>query len=67
MKRSIAHAERNDTVRNAASRFRAANLRGFGSVLHGMDNEGSDQDLPAEIAPGATLLNLGGAQLELEQ
>ena len=32
-------------VREVASRFRVANPRVFGSVLHGTDQEGSDLDL----------------------
>lgn len=32
-------------VREAVGRFRTANLRVFGSALHGTDREGSDLDL----------------------
>ena len=59
-----------DTKRNAvkaiASRFRVANLRVFGSVLHGTDRDGSDIDLLVDALPGATLFDLGGLQEELE-
>jgi uncharacterized protein len=54
-------------IREAASRFRAANPRVFGSVLHGTDREGSDLDLLVDALPGATLFDLGGLQLELEE
>lgn len=55
-----------NAVREAASRFRAANPRIFGSVLHGTDREGSDLDLLVDALPGATLFDLGGLQDELE-
>jgi uncharacterized protein len=55
-----------DAVREAASRFHTANLRVFGSVLHGTDQDGSDLDLLVDALPGTTLFDLGGLQLELE-
>jgi len=42
-------------VCGATARFRAANPRIFGSVLHGTDLEGSDLDLLVDALPGATL------------
>jgi len=53
-------------VREAVNRFRAANPRVFGSVLHGTDQDGSDIDLLVDALPGATLFDLGGLQDELE-
>ncbi len=53
-------------MREAVSRFRTANPRIFGSVLHGEDREGSDLDLLVDALPGATLFDLGGLQAELE-
>lgn len=53
-------------VRAAAARFRTANPRVFGSVVHGDDEEGSDLDLLVDPLPGATLFDLGGLQVELE-
>jgi predicted nucleotidyltransferase len=53
-------------VREAVSRFRTANPRVFGSVLHGTDQDGSDIDLLVDALPGATLFDLGGLQDELE-
>jgi len=53
-------------VREAVGRFRTANPRVFGSVLHGTDRDGSDLDLLVDALPGATLLDLGGLQDELE-
>ena len=54
-------------VREVMSRFRAANPRVFGSVLHGADREDSDLDLLVDALPGATLFDLGGLQVELEE
>lgn len=67
MKPSVALALKRDAVREAASRFRSANLRVFGSALHGTDTDGSDLDLLVDALPGATLFDLGGLQVELEE
>ena len=53
-------------VREATGRYRVENLRVFGSVLHGTDEEGSDLDLLVDPLPGATLFDLGGLQDELQ-
>ena len=53
-------------VQEAASRFRTTNLRVFGSVLYGTDQDGSDLDLLVDVLPGTTLFDLGGLQDELE-
>jgi hypothetical protein len=55
-----------DAVLEATGRFRTANPRVFGSVLHGTDREDSDLDLLVDALPGATLFDLGGLQEELE-
>jgi len=67
MKPSIALDLKREVVRETASRFRTANLRVFGSVLHGNDQDGSDLDLLVDALPGATLFDLGGLQIELEE
>ena len=54
------------SVRDAVKRFRTANLRVFGSVLHGQDRDGSDLDLLVDPLADATLFDLGGLQVELE-
>ena len=46
---------------------RTENLRVFGSVLHGDDTDASDLDLLVDPLPGATLLDLGALQIELEE
>jgi len=53
-------------VREATARYRTANPRVFGSVLHGNDQEGSDLDLLVDALAGATLFDLGGLQDELQ-
>jgi len=66
MRPSIALNLNRNAVREMVSSFRAANLRVFGSVLHGTDKEDSDLDLLVDALPGATLFDLGGLQVELE-
>jgi predicted nucleotidyltransferase len=66
MRPSVVLDMKRSAVREAASRFRAANPRIFGSVLHGTDQDGSDLDLLVDALPGATLFDLGGLQDELE-
>lgn len=67
MKPSLALESKRSAVRDAALRFRTANPRVFGSVLHGDDKDGSDLDLLVDALPGATLFDLGGLQDELEE
>lgn len=66
MRPSVALNSNRGAIREAAGRFRAANPRVFGSVLHGTDHDGSDLDLLVDALPGATLFDLGGLQDELE-
>jgi predicted nucleotidyltransferase len=66
MRPSVVLDMKRSAVREAASRFRAANPRIFGSVLHGTDRDGGDLDLLVDALPGATLFDLGGLQDELE-
>jgi len=66
MRPSAVLDSKRSAVREAVGRFRAANPRVFGSVLHGADHEGSDIDLLVDALPGATLFDLGGLQVELE-
>ncbi|MHB1084257.1 MAG: nucleotidyltransferase family protein [Thiobacillus sp.] len=67
MKPSAALDLKRAAVREAANRYRAANPRIFGSVLHGTDQDGSDLDLLVDALPGATLFDLGALQVELEE
>lgn len=66
MRPSLVLDLKRSAVREAASRFRVANPRVFGSVLHGTDRDGSDLDLLVDALPGATLLDLGDLQDELQ-
>lgn len=50
---------------NIARKHRTENLRVFGSVVRGEDNDASDIDLLVDPLPGATLLNLIGLENEL--
>ena len=66
LKPSVALERHRVAVREAASRFRLANPRVFGSTAHGADEEGSDIDILVDALPGATLFDLGALQVELE-
>ena len=66
MRPSVVLDMKRNAVREAVNRFRTANPRVFGSVLHGTDHDGSDIDLLVDALPGATLFDLGGLQVELE-
>jgi uncharacterized protein len=66
MRPSVVLDMKRSAVREAVNRFRTANPRVFGSVLHGTDRDDSDLDLLVDALPGATLLDLGGLQDELE-
>lgn len=66
MRPSVVLSARRGAVREMVGRFRTANPRIFGSVLHGTDRESSDLDLLVDALPGATLFDLGGLKDELE-
>lgn len=66
MRPSVVLDLKRNAVREVVSRFRTANPRVFGSVLHGTDRDGSDLDLLVDALPGATLLDLGDLQDELK-
>lgn len=66
MKPSTALDLKRAAVREVVGRFHTSNPRVFGSVLLGTDKDGSDLDLLVDAVPGATLFDLGGLQLELE-
>jgi len=65
MRPSVALDINRSAVREAVDRFRTANPRVFGSVLHGTDRDGSDLDLLVDALPGATLLDLGDLEESL--
>jgi hypothetical protein len=49
----------------AAERWGAHNVRVFGSVARGEADESSDVDLLVDLAPGRTLMDLGGLYMDL--
>jgi predicted nucleotidyltransferase len=53
-------------IRALVAKYPAANPRLFGSVLHGRDTEVSDVDILVDSLPGATLFELGGLQMDLQ-
>jgi predicted nucleotidyltransferase len=55
-----------EAVRALVERYPTANPRLFGSVLHGDDRDGSDIDILVDALPGATLLDLGELQMDLQ-
>lgn len=67
MKPSIALQSYKELIHQVAERNHACNPRVFGSVLHGTDRDNSDLDLLVDTLPGATLLDLGAIQIELEE
>jgi uncharacterized protein len=67
MKPSLVFQERRSVILAIASKYRVRNIRVFGSVLHGKDVESSDLDLLVDALPGATLFDLGGLQVALEE
>jgi len=67
MKPAIALSSKRDAIRATVSRYPTANPRVFGSVLHRSDAETSDLDLLVDALPGATLFDLGGLQIELQE
>jgi predicted nucleotidyltransferase len=56
-----------DRIRRIVASHCSSNPRVFGSVLRGTDEPGSDLDLLVDPLPGATLFDLGGLQVELEE
>ena len=66
MKPSDALAAHRVAVRRAVESRRMANPRVFGSVLYGKDHDGGDIDILVDALPGATLVDLGGLQVQLE-
>ncbi|MBI4390181.1 MAG: nucleotidyltransferase family protein [Nitrospinae bacterium] len=67
MKPSEALRSHREDIRRAAERNHTRNPRVFGSVLSGQDADNSDLDLLVDPLPGATLLDLGALQVELEE
>ena len=56
-----------DVIRRAAAESGARDVRVFGSVARGEENEASDVDLLVTLEPGRTLLDLARLELRLER
>ena len=67
MKPSIALQGNRAAIRRIVAERRAANVRVFGSVLHGLDTEQSDLDLLVDPTPQTSLFDLGGIQGDVEK
>ncbi len=67
MKPSEALHTHRAAIRRVIEQSRMRNPRVFGSVLRGEDSSDSDLDLLVDALPGATLLDLGAVQIELEE
>jgi predicted nucleotidyltransferase len=67
MRPSEAFEKNRAVIRELVAHRKATNPRIFGSVLHGTDTEGSDVDILVDALPGASLFDLGGLQVELEE
>ena len=67
MKPSQALQTHREEIRHVVEKHHAENVRVFGSVLRGDDTEDSDLDLLVDPLPGATLFDMGGIQVDLEE
>jgi predicted nucleotidyltransferase len=67
MKPSESLCEHHDAIRRVVEQYRAANPRVFGSVLHGLDCEGSDLDLLVDPTPDTTLMDIARIQNDLQK
>ena len=67
MRPSEALRTHRQTIREIVARHLARNARVFGSVARGDDSDNSDLDVLVDPLPGATLLDLGAMQVELEE
>jgi len=66
MTRYASLREKREEILRIAARHGARNVRIFGSVARGEEDEASDVDLLVELEPGRSLFDLGGLQYDLE-
>ncbi len=64
--RDLLQAKREDVLR-LAEQYGARNVRIFGSVARGEDDEQSDIDLLVDMEPGRSLLDLGALLMDLRE
>jgi hypothetical protein len=67
MKPSDALQSNRPAIRRVVEAHRARNARVFGSVLQGLDTEGSDLDILVDPTPETTLLDIGAIRHELRR
>lgn len=65
MKPSIALDTHRAAIRAIVVRYCASNARVFGSVVHGLDIDGSDLDLQIDPTPATSLFDIGRIRHEL--
>ena len=65
MKPSVALAAHRNEIREIVLAHRAANVRVFGSVVHGSDTDESDLDILVDTTPETTLFDLGAIRYKL--
>jgi predicted nucleotidyltransferase len=65
MKPSVALQMHRSTIRAVIENHRGRNARVFGSVLHGVDHEGSDLDILIDPTEDTTLFDIGAMRHEL--
>lgn len=65
-KSAILHVHR-EAIRALAKEYHASSIALVGSVARGTDRPGSDCDFVCEFAPGASLLDLIGLEMALEE
>ncbi len=56
-----------DQILSLAVKHGARNVRVFGSVARGEERPDSDVDFLVEMAPGRSLLDVGGLQMDLQE
>jgi predicted nucleotidyltransferase len=66
MKPSDALQSNRAAIRRVVEAHRARNARVFGSVVRGLDTEGSDLDILIDPTPETTLMDVAAIQVELE-
>lgn len=67
MRPSIALQQYRERIRQIALSHRVSDVRVFGSVLRGEDEEGSDLDILVEPMEDTTLFDIGAIQYELSE
>lgn len=67
MKPSIAYQQHRYAIRQIVEKHHAKNPRIFGSVLHGVDRDGSDLDILIDTTEETTLFDIGAICTELTE